>query len=55
MKAKLKIVEVRKDALTELPDSIVPVRLEPVMERPGGTFAYPSSERFTLYYLERQQ
>lgn len=54
MMAKLRIVEVRKDAPAELPDDILPVRLEPVIEHAGGMFPTPSSERFMLYYLQRE-
>jgi hypothetical protein len=54
MITKLRIVEVRKDAPAELPDNILPVRLEPVTEHVGGTIPTPSSERFRLYYLQRE-
>ena len=54
MITKLRIVEVKKDAPAELPDNILPVRLEPVIEHAGGTIPTPSSERFRLYYLQRE-
>ncbi len=51
--AKLRIVEVERDQPTQLPDNIIPVKLEPVVERAGGVIPVPSSDRFVLYYLER--
>ncbi len=54
MMAKLRIEEVRNDAPADLTDDIIPVRLEPLIDQAGGMFPTPSSERFMLYYLQRE-
>ena len=51
MKTKLRVVEVRLDKTIELPEKIIPVKLEPVIEPSGLTVPVPSG-RFFLYYLE---
>lgn len=55
MKSKLRVVEVRKDREIDLPDNAVPVRLERVIEPTGLVNPAPSSERFVLYYLEKER
>jgi hypothetical protein len=55
MKSKLRIVEVRKDREITLPDNAIPVRLEQVIEPTGLVNPAPSSERFILYYLEKER
>ena len=55
MKSKLRVVEVRKDKLVELPDGAIPLRLEQVVEPTGLVNQTPSSERFMLYYLEKER
>jgi hypothetical protein len=55
MKSKLRVVEVRKDKLVELPDGAIPLRLELVVEPTGLVNPTPSSERFMLYYLEKER
>jgi hypothetical protein len=54
MKSKLRVVEVRKDKAIELPDNAIPIRLEPVVEPTGLVNPKPSSEKFMLYYLQRE-
>jgi hypothetical protein len=53
MMAKLKIVEISKGGSVELPEKIIPVAIEPILENVGLTVPVPS-DRFTLYYLERE-
>jgi hypothetical protein len=53
MMAKLKTVEIRRGSSLELPEKIVPVAIEPIMERAGLTVPV-ASDRFLLYYLERE-
>ena len=48
-------LEVRKDKVIELPDNAIPIRLEPVIEPTGLVNPAPSSERFVLYYLEKER
>jgi hypothetical protein len=55
MKSKLRVIEIRKDKEIELPDSAVPVRLEQVIEPTGLVNPAPSSEKFVLYYLEKER
>jgi hypothetical protein len=55
MKSKLRVVEVRKDKAIELPDSAIPIRLEPVIEPTGLVNPKPSTEKFMLYYLEKER
>ena len=55
MKSKLRVVEVRKDKEIELPENAVPVRLEHIIEPTGLANPAPSSQRFMLYYLERER
>ena len=54
MKINLRTLEVRKNSSVELPDNAIPIRLEPVVEHVGGWIPINSSERFTLYYLEKE-
>ncbi len=54
MKAKLKVTEITKNVSAELPDDIIPIKLEPVKEEAGGMPLGGSSTRFLLYYLERE-
>jgi hypothetical protein len=54
VKSKLRVVEVRKDKEIDLPDNAVPVRLDQVIEPTGLVNPAPSSERFVLYYLEKE-
>jgi hypothetical protein len=53
MKGRLKVVEVRKDKPVELPDDAIPIRLERVTEPTGIVNPSPSSDKFMLYYLEK--
>jgi len=53
MMAKLKIVEISKGSSVDLPERIIPVAIEPIMERAGLTIPV-ASDRFMLYYLERE-
>jgi len=53
MKAKLRVTEITKNVSTELPDDIIPIKLEPMKEEAGGMPLGASSTRFLLYYLER--
>jgi hypothetical protein len=55
MKSKLRVVEVRKDKEIELPNNAIPVRLEQIIEPTGLVNPTPSSERFILYYLEKER
>jgi hypothetical protein len=55
MKSKLKVIEVRKDKPIDLPDGAIPLRLEPVVEPTGLVNPAPSSDRFILYYLEKER
>jgi hypothetical protein len=55
MKSKLRVVEVRKDRAIELPDSAIPIRLDQVVESTGLVNPRPSSEKFVLYYLEKER
>jgi len=55
MKRKLRIIEVRKDKGIELPPDAIPIRLEHVIEPTGLTNPEPSSEKFVLYYLEKER
>jgi hypothetical protein len=54
MKSKLRIVDVWKDRTIELPDGSIPLRLERVIEPTGLVNPSPSSERFLLYYLQKE-
>ena len=54
MKSKLRLVEVRKDKLIELPDDGIPLRLESVVESTGLVNPRPSSEKFMPYCLEKE-
>ncbi|MGA3109457.1 MAG: hypothetical protein ABSD99_08370 [Candidatus Bathyarchaeia archaeon] len=51
----MRVIEVRKDREINLPDNAVPVRLEQVIEPTGLVNPAPSSERFVLYYLEKER
>jgi len=53
MTAKLKIVEIRKGNSVELPEGIIPLGIEPILEWVGLTVPV-ASDRFMLYYLERE-
>lgn len=55
MKSKLRVIEIRKDKEIELPDNAIPVRLEQVIEPTGLVNPAPSSEKFVLYYLEKER
>lgn len=55
MKSKLRVVEVRKDREIDIPDNAVPIRLEQVIEPTGLVNPAPSSQRFLLYYLEKER
>ena len=55
MKSKLRVVEVRKDRAIELPDNAIPIRLDQVIEPTGLVNPTPSSEKFVLYYLEKER
>jgi hypothetical protein len=55
MKSKLRVIEIRKDKQIELPDNAIPVRLEQVIEPTGLVNPAPSSEKFVLYYLEKER
>ncbi|MGA8905008.1 MAG: hypothetical protein WB661_08380 [Candidatus Bathyarchaeia archaeon] len=55
MKSKLRVVEVRKDKTIELPDNAIPIRLDQVVEPTGLVNPAPSSEKFVLYYLEKER
>jgi hypothetical protein len=55
LKSKLRVVEIRKDREIDLPDNAIPVRLEQVIEPTGLVNPAPSSERFVLYYLEKER
>lgn len=55
MKSKLKVIEGRKDETIELPDNAVPIRLEQVVGATGLVNPEPSSEKFMLYYLEKER
>jgi hypothetical protein len=55
MKSKLRVIEIRKDKEIELPDNAIPVRLEQLIERTGLVNPAPSSEKFVLYYLEKER
>lgn len=52
MMAKLRTVEVRAGKSVELPEKVIPVKLEPIMEPSGLTVTTPSGS-FLLYYFER--
>jgi hypothetical protein len=54
MKSKLRVVEVQKDKALELPDNAIPIRLDQVVEPTGLVNPAPSSEKFVLYYLEKE-
>ena len=54
MKATLKVKEITKNVSADLPDDIIPIKLEPVKEEAGGMPLGGSSTRFLLYYLERE-
>jgi hypothetical protein len=51
MRAKLKIVDISRGSSVDLPERIIPVGIEPIMERAGLTIPV-ASDRFMLYYLE---
>lgn len=55
MKSKLRIVEVRKDKVIELPDGAIPVRLEHITEPTGLVNPRASLDKFVLYYLEKER
>ena len=55
MKSRLRVVEIRKDREIDLPDNAIPIRLEQVIEPTGLVNPAPSSERFVLYYLEKER
>jgi len=55
MKRKLRVVEVRKDKTVELPDDVIPLGLEPVVEPNGMVNPSPSRDRFILYYLQEER
>jgi len=55
MKRKLRVVEVRKDKTVELPDDVIPLGLEPVVEPNGTVNPSPSRDRFILYYLQEER
>jgi len=55
MKSKLRIVEVLKDRTVGLPDNAVPIKLEQVIEPTGLVNPSPSSDKFVLYYLEKER
>jgi hypothetical protein len=52
MMAKLRMIEVKAGKNVELPEKIIPVKLEPIMEPSGLTATVPSG-KFLLYYFER--
>ncbi len=54
MKSMLKVVEVRRGKAIELPDNAIPIRLEQVIEPTGLVNPSPSSDKFILYYLEKE-
>lgn len=54
MKRRLRVVEIRKDKPVELPNDAIPLRLERVIESNGLVNPSPSSDRFTLYYLQTE-
>ena len=53
MLAKLKVIEVRTDKTVELPEKIIPVKLEPIME-PCGLIVPVISDKFLLHYFEKE-
>jgi len=55
LKSKLRVVEVRKDKAIEFPDNAIPIRLEQVVEPTGLVNPAPSSDKFVLYYLEKER
>jgi len=55
MKSRLRVVEVRKDRAIDLPDNAIPIRLDQVIEPTGLVNPTPSSEKFVLYYLEKER
>jgi len=55
MKSRLRVVEVRKDKPIELPDNAIPIRLDQVVEPTGLVNPAPSSDKFVLYYLEKER
>jgi hypothetical protein len=55
MKAKLKIIEIKTGTTVDLPGKITPVKLEPVMEMTGVLTVPVPTDRFMLYYLEREK
>ncbi|MGA2789968.1 MAG: hypothetical protein ABSF00_04270 [Candidatus Bathyarchaeia archaeon] len=55
MKSKLRVVEVRKDKEIELPNNAIPIGLEQIIEPTGLVNPAPSSDRFVLYYLEKER
>jgi hypothetical protein len=55
MKSRLKVVEIRKDRVIEIPDNAIPIKLEQVIEPTGLVNPAPSSEKFVLYYLEKER
>ena len=55
MKVRLRSHEVQRGKETELPDNAVPIRLERVIEPNGLVNPDPSSEKFVLYYLQKER
>lgn len=55
MRSKLRVVTVRRDKTIELPDNVIPIRLEQIIEPTGLANPAPSSDKFALYYLEKEE
>jgi G3E family GTPase len=55
MRSKLRVVTVRRDKTIELPDNVIPIRLEQIIEPTGLANPAPSSDKFVLYYLEKEE
>ena len=53
MPAKLKLIEVRTDKTVELPEKIIPVKLEPVVEACGLTVPV-ASDKSLSHYCEKE-
>ncbi len=54
MKGKIRVIEIRKDKTIELPDNAIPIKLEQVTEPTGLVNPAPSSDKFKLYYIEKE-
>jgi len=55
IKSKLRVVEVRKDKLIELPDGAIPLRLDEIVQSTGLLNPSPSSEKSMPWYLEKDR